>query len=463
MNKSDALVFFGITGDLANKKVIPSLYTMVRRGRLDVPVVGVAKAGWGLDQLKERVRQSVEHAGNGTYDQAALDKLLSLLRYVDGDYADTATYDSVSKELGAAQAATFYLAIPPSLFGVVVKGLGDAGCAGGARVVVEKPFGRDLPSAQELNEVLHTVFAESQIFRIDHYLGKEETQNILYMRFANSLLEPIWNRTHVASIEITMSEDFGVEGRGTFYDAVGCLRDVIENHLFQLVALLAMDPPVDGSAEAQRDEKGKVFKAMRSLRSGDMVRGQYEGYRDEKGVAPDSDTETFCALKLWVDSWRWAGVPWYLRAGKNLAVHATEVVIELKPPPHKVFAGDTEPSMTNYVRFQLNPRVTIAIGVRVKVPGEGFTGEHRELVLHDDHPEEMGPYERLLGDAMEGDSALFARVDSVEAAWRVVDPVLADHDPAIAYAVGSCGPPQADDLIAVDGGWHQLVAEQADG
>jgi glucose-6-phosphate 1-dehydrogenase len=434
--------------------IFPALYAMVKRGVLTVPVVGVALPKWTLEQLYARVKDSLQHSG-GIDDPKALDRLLSLLKYVSGDYKDQGTFAAIKKTLGNAQRPAHYLAIPPSLFESVIQGLGAAGLAKDARVIVEKPFGRDLASARELNRVAHSVFPESAIFRIDHFLGKEAIMNILYFRFANSFLEPIWNRNYVASVQMTLAEDFGVENRGAFYETAGCLRDVIENHLFQIVALLAMEPPATQDFEAVHDEKGEVFKAMRSLRPEDLVRGQYVGYRDEPGVAKDSDVETFCALRLFIDNWRWGGVPWYLRSGKYMAETFNEVLVELKPPPQKLFADSPSTiGEANYLRFRLAPRSAIALAARVKSAGKKFVGDQKELYAIEEEPGEHSPYERLLEDAMAGDRTLFTREDAVEAAWAVVDPVLKNHPRAIPYKRGSWGPQEADALIANDGGWH---------
>jgi len=451
---SDALVIFGVTGDLAHKMIFPALYAMVKKCVLRVPVIGVAFPKWSMVRLHKRVTDSIERSG-GIDNKRALQHLLSLLKYVSGDYKDPGTFAAIKEVLVKARRPAHYLAIPPSLFETVIKSLGTANLAENARVIVEKPFGRDLASARELNQVAHAVFPENSIFRIDHFLGKEAIMNILYFRFANSFLEPIWNRNYVASVQITLSESFGVGKRGKFYETAGCLRDVIQNHLFQVVALLAMEPPSGRDFGAVHSEKAKVFKAMRPLAPDDVVRGQYAGYRDEPDVAKRSDVETFCALRLFIDSWRWAGVPWCLRSGKYLPDTATEVLVELKPAPQRLFA-DSEPvtGRSNYLRFRLSPNPAIALAARVKRAGEDFVGEQKELYLSEERTGDETPYERLLGDAMAGDGALFTREDAVEAAWVVVDPVLKNHHRVRPYKHRSWGPKQADTIIAADGGWH---------
>jgi glucose-6-phosphate 1-dehydrogenase len=448
--QSDALVFFGATGDLAYKQIFPSIQGLIRDEGLNMPIIGVAKSGWSLDQLRDRAKDSLEK--HGGLDKDTFHKMAELLRYVDGNYADAATFAKVRKELGTAKQPLHYLAIPPSLFGAVAEGLAKSGCGNDARVVVEKPFGNDLASAQKLDEILHQYFPEESIFRIDHYLGKEPVQNILYTRFANPIFEPIWNRNYIRSIQITMAENFGVQDRGRFYDEAGTLRDVVQNHMLQVLANLTMDPPTGEDREALRDEKSRLLKAIRPIKPEAVVRGQYRGYRAVPGVAPGSTVETFIGVKLFVDNWRWAGVPIFIRAGKELPVTATEVVVEFHRPPRETF-GEIIPTSSAHMRMRLSPDIAIALGVRVKVSGESMAGNDVELLLQRQAGADEPPYQRLLGDAMRGTNELFARQDLVEAQWRVVELILGNVTPLYIYDPGTWGPEEAHQLIGTDGPW----------
>jgi glucose-6-phosphate 1-dehydrogenase len=453
--ESDAFVFFGATGDLAHKKIFPALYAMVRGG-LNIPIIGMARAGWSLDKLRARARDSIEHGGE--FEAGCFEKLAAQLRYVDGDYTDPGTFTKLKQALGLATRPIHYLAIPPSMFSSVVQGLAKSGCADHARVIVEKPFGRDLATAQSLDRTLHEVFSEPAIFRIDHYLGKEAVQNLLYFRFANTFLEPIWNRHYVKHVQITMAEEFGVQGRGAFYEEVGAIRDVVQNHLLQVIALLAMDPPTGHEPAAMQAEKLRLFRAMRPLDPKEVVRGQFKSYRDEPGVAKDSQIETFAALRLHIDTWRWADVPFYIRAGKCLPISATEVTVTLKRPPLSIF-DPNETMPRNYFRLRLSPEVVISEGALVKRNGEQMHGEPVELVARHHSESEKSPYERLLGDAIRGDTSLFTQDDCVEAAWRVVDPALTAGQPVLEYEPGTWGPRASTEVVNDGDSWHDPVTE----
>jgi glucose-6-phosphate 1-dehydrogenase len=456
--ESDAFVFFGATGDLAYKKIFPALYAMVRRGGFHIPIIAMGRAGWTLEKLRDRARDSVQQGGD--FDAEVFARLAALLSYVDGDYSSPATFTKLRQALGVARSPIHYLAIPPSMFGSVVAGLKASGCADHARVIVEKPFGRDLQSAQSLNRTLHEVFGESSIFRIDHYLGKEAVQNILYFRFANTFLEPIWNREYIRDVQITMAETFGVQGRGGFYEEVGAIRDVVQNHLLQVIALLAMDAPIGQEPTEMQAEKLRIFRAMRPLDPKEVVRGQFRGYREEKGVAKDSQIETFAALRLHIDTWRWADVPFYIRTGKCLPISATEVMITLKRPPLAIF-DPAHVMPANYFRLRLSPEVVICTGALVKRHGEDMRAEPVELMARHNSQSEKSPYERLLGDAVRGDTALFTQDNSVEAAWRVVDPILGGGPPVIEYEPGSWGPAAASDLVNDGDTWHDPQVEKS--
>lgn len=455
--RSDAFVFFGATGDLAYRQIFPALQAMARHGHLDLPVIGVARSGWSLDQFRERAHDSL--AQHGTVDAAIFDRLAARLRYISGDYHDGSTYEQLRRALGNATRPLHYLAIPPGMFEPVTRGLAASSCAAGARVIVEKPFGRDLASAQVLDRTLLARFAEDAIFRIDHYLGKEAVENLLYFRFANTFLEPVWHRGHIANVQITMAEAFGVQGRGAFYDEVGTIRDVVQNHLLQVLALLTMEPPLDGGPDAIRDEKLRVLRAVRPVAPGDAARGQFRGYREVAGVRADSQVETFAALRLHVDNARWSGVPFYIRAGKCLPVTCTEVTVEIKPPSPAIFdiPGDGQ---SNYFRFRLSPDVAITIGARTKVPGEPMAGTAMALVARCNAGGGMTPYERLFGDALRGDADLFTRGDTIEAAWRVVDPILNDAVPITPYEPATWGPPSASHLLADGNRWHDPAPQE---
>ena len=448
---SDALVFFGATGDLANKQIFPALYGLVRDEGLSVPIIGVARSGWDLDQLKQRAADSVKAHG-GDIESDAFKKLTSLLNYVDGDYSDPNVFKALRKDLGDAKRPLHYLAIPPALFSEVASQLATSGCAENARLVVEKPFGRDRESAQELSDILDQYFAEKNIFRIDHYLGKEPVQNILYTRFANSIFEPLWNRNYVRSIQITMAENFGVQDRGAFYDSAGAIRDVLQNHMLQILASLTMDPPTGQEHEAIRDRKASLLKAVRPLDANHLVRGQYHGYLDVPGVRPGSTVETYAAAKLFIDSWRWEGVPIFIRTGKCLPVSVAEAVVEFKRPPRETF-GEIKAIGCGHMRFRIQPDVTIALGTRVKVPGDRMIGDDVELILTRQRTEDKPPYQRLLGDAMEGISDLFTREDIVDAEWRIVENILGNVTPVYSYDPNTWGPSEAEQLFGADGRW----------
>jgi len=457
-SRSDALVFFGATGDLAYKQIFPALQALILRGHLDMPVIGVANSKWNLDQFKARAKDSIEKHGH--LDTAAYAKLYSLLAYIDGDYGDSATFANLRKVLGGAKRPLYYLAIPPKLFATVAEGLAKSECVKDARVVVEKPFGRDLASARELNGTLHRFFPEQAIFRIDHYLGKEPVQNMIYFRFANPLIEACWDRQHIESVQITMAESFGVAGRGKFYEDAGAIRDVVQNHMLEVIACLAMECPAANSHEARRDARSRLLEKVRTLDPADAVRGQFRGYRSEPGVAADSRVETFAALCFHIDNERWNGVPFYVRVGKCLPVTATEVLVRFKRPPRPVLDEAAQP-LDCYCRFRVSPEVVLALGTKVKVPGERMAGERIELVAHHQPPDEMQPYERLLGDAANGDATLFAREDAVEAAWRVVDPILRNTAPPIEYEPNTWGPPEVDQRLTPAGGWHDPKPKEA--